>query len=318
MNQWIQKVLEGYSLQGNRLANRLLARSNFIEKHNRKPRNPFSAKATFEDYIFQKMIGPWTPFEESCVDKESAKATATKLSSRIKTTPTITVFPISSDYTLEKVGSLLYPYIGKNILAKCTHASGGIVFLGLNNLERIVKQTIRIFQLAKQNYFLFEYESQYRRLVPKIILEECLPMTGILTNERIEYKPPPDFRFYSTRGKVLFCQYDDGRFSDHRQALFTVPEHNHIPILNIFPLPDQLPSKPDHWVEMLQIASDLSKPFDFVRVDLYDLPDGVYFSEFTFTPNASFFPFQDKAFSRRLLEDVLLASGKKSGDTFVG
>ena len=60
----------------------------------------------------------------------------------------------------------------------------------------------------------------------------------------------------------------------------------------------------------LRDLQSLAKPFEFVRVDLYDLPDGVYFSEFTFTPNATLFPFRDPAFSRKLLEDVLEASAK--------
>jgi hypothetical protein len=161
----------------------------------------------------------------------------------------------------------------------------------------VASQTSNLFRYAKQNYFFFGFEAQYLHLPPKILVEESLGGP-----------PPSDFRFYSSRGKVFFCQFDQGRFTDHRQALFTVPDHRHIPIRDQVPLPDPLPEGSPHWDEMLQIASDLSKPFDFVRVDLYDLPDGVYFSEFTFTPNASALPFSDPAFSRKLLEDVLQVS----------
>jgi hypothetical protein len=181
------------------------------------------------------------------------------------------------------------------------------VFLGSGDLRAIVGQTVLLFQFAKRNYFFNEYEAQYMGLAPKILIEECLPPWG---KDGKGYHPPPDFRFYAARGRVLFCQYDEGRFTDHRQALFTVPDHRPIPILDTFPLPDPLPEKPPHWDGMIQAASDLSKPFDFVRVDLYDLPDGACFSEFTFTPNATLFPFHDPAFSRKLLEDVLKATGK--------
>jgi hypothetical protein len=90
-----------------------------------------------------------------------------------------------------------------------------------------------------------------------------------------------------------------------------VPDFTHIPIRNIYPLPEPLPSPPAHWQVMLSAASELSKPFDFVRVDLYDVPQGVFFSEFTFTPNATFFPFLDANFSRKVLRDVLKAGSSK-------
>jgi hypothetical protein len=43
--------------------------------------------------------------------------------------------------------------------------------------------------------------------------------------------------------------------------------------------------KPTQWEAMMEYASILSKPFEFVRVDFYIGRDGeIYFSEFTFTP----------------------------------
>jgi len=249
------------------------------------------------------MTGPFTAYEESCVDKETAKKVAMGLSPSLKAAATAAVMPLLPGTTLDQVGSFLYPYVGKDFVAKPGHCSGGIAFLN-GDLPSIVAQTLVMFRFARRNFFLNEYEAQYMGLPPKILVEEALPSA----RGGQGYQPPPDFRFYAARGRVLFCQYDEGRFTDHRQALFTVPEHRHIPMLNHYPLPNALPEKPAHWEEMLAIASDLSRPFDFVRVDLYDLPDGVYFSEFTFTPNATLFPFRDPAFSRKLLEDVLNAA----------
>lgn len=42
--------------------------------------------------------------------------------------------------------------------------------------------------------------------------------------------------------------------------------------------------KPDELNQLLEISAKLSKPFEFVRIDLYIAKDGIYFSEFTFTP----------------------------------
>ncbi len=302
--KWIKSFLEWLALRRQFWAVRLLARPRFYEKHQRWPLPPASPHAGFEDYVFRRMTGPFTAYEESCVDKESAKKAAVELSPGLKAAETVAVRPLTPGTTLEQVGLFLYPYVGKNLVAKPTHASGGIVFLGRGDLQAAVKQTYVMYQFARRNFFFNEYETQYMRLKPKILVEECLPWPE---GEGESHHSPPDFRFYAARGRVLFCQYDEGRFSGHRQALFTVPEHRHIPITDAFPLPEPLPEKPAHWDEMLRAASDLSKPFDFVRVDLYDLPDGIYFSEFTFTPNATLFPFHDPAFSRKILEDVLNA-----------
>lgn len=44
--------------------------------------------------------------------------------------------------------------------------------------------------------------------------------------------------------------------------------------------------KPKQFEKMLEIAKRLSKPFEFVRIDLYiGKDDVIYFSEFTFTPS---------------------------------
>ena len=46
-----------------------------------------------------------------------------------------------------------------------------------------------------------------------------------------------------------------------------------------FPPPPQL-------TEMLQLSSELSNPFDFLRVDLYNVDGKIYVGEFTLTPAA--------------------------------
>ena len=42
---------------------------------------------------------------------------------------------------------------------------------------------------------------------------------------------------------------------------------------------------------MVKIAEDLSKEFEFVRVDLYNANGKIYFGELTFSPAAGFIKF---------------------------
>jgi hypothetical protein len=45
--------------------------------------------------------------------------------------------------------------------------------------------------------------------------------------------------------------------------------------------------KPVHLDKMIAFATSMSKQFEFVRMDFYvDIHDDIYFSEYTFTPNA--------------------------------
>ena len=66
--------------------------------------------------------------------------------------------------------------------------------------------------------------------------------------------------------------------------------------------------KPAGLDEAFAIADRLSKPFDFVRVDLYLTPHGVRFGELTFTPAAALdnkrLPETDLRFGR-MMEETL-------------
>ena len=42
--------------------------------------------------------------------------------------------------------------------------------------------------------------------------------------------------------------------------------------------------KPNRLDKMLKLATKLSQPFEFVRIDFYYVDENIYFSEYTFTP----------------------------------
>ena len=52
--------------------------------------------------------------------------------------------------------------------------------------------------------------------------------------------------------------------------------------------------KPELFDDIINISRLLSTPFEFVRIDLYIGIDGIYFSEFTFTPLNGKQEFSDK------------------------
>ncbi|MDN0055085.1 ATP-grasp fold amidoligase family protein [Collinsella ihumii] len=58
-------------------------------------------------------------------------------------------------------------------------------------------------------------------------------------------------------------------------------------------------SRPDCLAEMIEVARTLSADFDFVRVDLYEKDNKVYFGELTFTPAVGVLPYFTDGFIER-------------------
>lgn len=65
---------------------------------------------------------------------------------------------------------------------------------------------------------------------------------------------------------------------------------------------------PPHLTQMIKIAEELSKEFKFVRVDLYEINDKVYFGELTFTPTAGVFSHYTDAFLREMGKKLHLSN----------
>lgn len=130
-------------------------------------------------------------------------------------------------------------------------------------------------QLAKAQKKVYEYEKQYNEIKSRVLCEELID-TGS-DSWPVDYKftcihgNPVDIFVGSQREKgVKFCT----RNLDWSELKNTKPEY----------LPDVIPPKPKHLYDMIEIAKTLSADFDFVRVDLYEYNDHVYFGELTFTP----------------------------------
>ena len=60
------------------------------------------------------------------------------------------------------------------------------------------------------------------------------------------------------------------------------------------------PPKPTKFEEMLEIAARLSAGYKFLRVDLYQIENQIYFSEFTFSPCGGMMPFNPPEWDEEL------------------
>lgn len=94
-----------------------------------------------------------------------------------------------------------------------------------------------------------------------------------------------DYKFYCFNGKPAFMQLEVGRGTEHNTRNFYDMDWTLMPFGKELPHnPCLIVSRPQMFEEMKQIATDLCKPFQYVRVDLYQVGGKVYFGELTFFP----------------------------------
>lgn len=125
-------------------------------------------------------------------------------------------------------------------------------------------------------------EWAYSRIPPRIIVEERLAGAddGI----------PDDLKFFVFHGRCLYIQVDSGRFGVRTHDFFS-RDWVHLDLRGGLPWADPPMPRPDRLDEMIAIAERLGEETDFVRVDLYLLPDRIVFGELTSYPAGGHSPF---------------------------
>ncbi|WP_291042544.1 ATP-grasp fold amidoligase family protein [Herbiconiux sp.] len=130
-------------------------------------------------------------------------------------------------------------------------------------------------------------EWAYGRVPPKVIVEEMLEGEG--------GGIPDDFKFFVFHGRCHHIQVDAGRFEGRTQD-FHRPDWEHLPLSGGPPWIDPPRPRPDRLDEMIAVAERLGEGTDFVRVDLYLLPDRIVFGELTSYPAGGDSPFEPASF----------------------
>ncbi len=116
------------------------------------------------------------------------------------------------------------------------------------------------------------YEHLKRRIIAEKYLED-------------ESGELQDYKFFCFNGQPKFMQLERGRFGKEHIRNFYDMEWKLLPFGKGMPPNTEIQVPiPLQFDRMKQIASVLSKPFQFVRVDLYQANSKIYFGELTFFP----------------------------------
>lgn len=131
-------------------------------------------------------------------------------------------------------------------------------------------------------------EWAYGAVPRRLIVEELL--------EGAEGEIPDDYKFFVFHERVHYIQVDAGRFGERTQDFYT-PDWGHLAMSGGLPWAPTLRPRPARLDEMLDLARRLSTGTDFVRVDLYHLPDRVVFGELTSYPAGGNSPFEPESWN---------------------
>ena len=179
----------------------------------------------------------------------------------------------------------------EEFVIKCNHDSGSTKVI--TNKSKLSAEEWRELKKhfdhrIKSDFYSAGREYPYKGIKRYIIAEQ------LMRDNKDPNKSIEDYKFFCFNGvpKIMFVATD--RRIDCRFDFFDM-DFNHLDITNIHPQANKPISKPKHFDEMKEMASKLSTGMKFVRIDLYDLNDVVYFGEYTFFHGggyALFYPFE--------------------------
>ena len=129
----------------------------------------------------------------------------------------------------------------------------------------------------KENFAKKNLEYHYSYIEPKIICEELL-------NDNKNHLPI-DYKFYCFDGMVKCVLVCTDRVDENNKSIsYYDVNWNKLDYELDQYKNNKINKKPLNFNKMIDIASKLSKGFEFVRVDLYNINGNIYFGELTFTP----------------------------------
>lgn len=234
---------------------------------------------TFNEKLQWLKLYDRKPIYTTMVDKYEVKKYVADIIGEEHIIPTIGVW--------DKFEDIDFDSLPNQFVLKCTHDSGGLAICRDKSKFDIKKARNKINKSLKRNYYWANREWPYKDVKPRIIAEKYMEDQ----NAKVGLT---DYKFYCFNGEPKFLYISSG-LEDHSTAhiSFVTLDWNFAPFRrNDYAPFDELPPKPQKFDEMLEYCKKLSIGHPFLRVDLYQINNTVYFSELTFSPCSGMMPFE--------------------------
>lgn len=236
---------------------------------------------TFNEKLQYLKLYDRNPKYSEMADKAEVKKYVSQILGDEYIIPTIDVW--------EDFNNIDFDELPDKFVLKCTHDSGGVYICKDKSKINNRKLKLRFKLLLKRNFYYRYREYVYKDLKHRIIAEKYM---GDNLN---------DYKIFCFNGEpkiILVCSnrngsYKNTNFYDIDWNLMPFTRQNHKNSPNEIEKPKKLD-------EMLNIAKRLSKGIPFVRIDLYNINEKIYFGEMTFIPSGGFEGFEPKEWDEKL------------------
>ena len=247
---------------------------------------------TFNQKLQWLKMNYYDPKESRCVDKAEFKK---YIKEELGDGYTVPLYGVWEDENQIDFSSL-----PKQFVLKSTVQSDGrhiVVVKDKTLLDLDLLKTVMSSWLLPRNTLCSSYCSAYKNITPRILAEEYI--------DTLDGGALLDYKFMCFNGKVemLFVVAD----RDKQMCVnFYDLNWNLLPFTRSYPNTKYAISKPKNFDLMVELATKLSKPFPFVRVDFYESKGKVYVGELTFYPGGGYETFQPMEWDYKLGEMITL------------
>lgn len=157
---------------------------------------------------------------------------------------------------------------------KANHGSGWNLFVMAGDTPDYPAMARQLKGWMRQRFNRRLQEWGYWGIVPRILAEEML-----LTAEG---RPASDLKFHVFRGKIRLIQFIGGRLDGNQSGCMLDPDWRIMDLdVGLRNRMDAPPPQPAGLSEMMELAADLGRPFDYVRVDFLIAGDEFRLNELT-------------------------------------
>ncbi|MDO4674679.1 ATP-grasp fold amidoligase family protein [Campylobacter sp.] len=186
------------------------------------------------------------------------------------------------------IADIDFSLLPESFVLKTNHDCGGYVIVEdkqefMRNTKRFSEGLQKLKKHLETNYYPIFREWHYKDIEPRIFAEELL-RDG-------DGKILDTYKFHIFDQENLqnnYIQVTTDRFKDYQRAMMTASWHL-APFNFIYnnAAVKKIPAKPLSFDAMMQLSLKLARPFDYVRVDLYQDGEKIYVGELTFTHGAA-------------------------------
>lgn len=229
---------------------------------------------TFNEKLQWLKLHDRNPEYTKMVDKYEAKEYVANIIGKEYIIPTLGVW--------DKFDDIDFEALPNEFVLKPTHTSGNVFICKDKSKIDYKKLKKQVNKWLKRDYYKIHREWPYKNVKPRIIAEEYM--------ENKDHTSIKDYKFYCFNGQADYVMICTGRETGHPKFYFYNKEWKFMRNMSNdgMKLEGKLEEKPIGIEKMFEIAEKLSQGIKFVRMDLYNVNEKIYFRRIYVFPSSRF------------------------------